>query len=65
MFNPDLPERDLRAALERSEARLVGGPTATGAYLVQFPDEHRSQRIEMMRRQRGVMIAEPVDAGAS
>lgn len=33
-FRPDTPERELRRIVQASGARIVGGPTATGAWLL-------------------------------
>jgi hypothetical protein len=62
LFSPDTPERDLRAALEQAGARLVDGPTASGAYVVQVPERRRAQALAALRALPQVMLAEPVDA---
>jgi anti-sigma factor RsiW len=62
LFAPDTPERDLRAALDEAGARLVDGPTASGAYIVQVPAERRSSALEGLRALPQVVLAEPVDA---
>jgi len=64
MFRPDTPERDLRAALVADEARLVDGPTAAGAYVVNVPQARRASALTALRRRAGVIMAEPIDAGA-
>jgi hypothetical protein len=64
MFRPDTPERDLRAALVADEARLVDGPTAAGAYVVSVPQARRASALTALRRRAGVVMAEPIDAGA-
>ena len=64
MFAPETPERDLRAALEQAGARLVDGPTASGAYIVQVPAQRRAQALEGLRDLPQVVLAEPIDAAA-
>lgn len=62
LFSPDTAERDLRSALEAVGARLVDGPTASGAYVVHLPEDERSAGLEQLRELPHVILAEPVDA---
>jgi anti-sigma factor RsiW len=62
LFSPDTAERDLRAALDEAGARLVDGPTASGAYIVQVPAERRASALEGLRTLPQVVLAEPIDA---
>ena len=62
LFAPDTAERDLRAALEQAGARLVDGPTASGAYIVRLPDNRRAEALEGLRARPQVVLAEPIDA---
>ncbi len=62
LFSPDTAERDLRAALEQAGARMVDGPTASGAYIVQIPAQRRAQALASLRALPHVVLAEPVDA---
>ena len=62
LFSPDTAERDLRAALERTGARLVDGPTASGAYIVQVPEQRRGKALDDLRALPQVVLAEPIDA---
>lgn len=62
MFGPATRERDLRRALEASHARLVDGPTATGAYVLSAAPERRAAAVAILRAQSGVTLAEPIDA---
>jgi anti-sigma factor RsiW len=62
LFSPDTAERDLRAALEGVGARLVDGPTASGAYVVHVPEDARAAALEQLRELPQVTLAEPVDA---
>jgi anti-sigma factor RsiW len=62
LFAPETPARDLRAALEQAGARLVDGPTASGAYMVQVPEDGRAEALARLRASPHVVLAEPVDA---
>lgn len=64
LFSPDTAERDLRAALEQAGARLVDGPTASGAYVVQLPEQRRAAALAGLRALPQVVLAEPVDAAS-
>jgi anti-sigma factor RsiW len=64
LFAPDTPERDLRAALDQAGARLVDGPTASGAYIVHVPADGRAKTLAGLRALPQVMLAEPVDAAS-
>ena len=62
LFSPDTAERDMRAALEGANAKLVDGPTASGAYIVRVPEAARGAALEALRALPQVVLAEPVDA---
>ena len=62
LFSPDTAQRDMRAALERAGARLVDGPTASGAYIVRVPETARDTALAELRELPHVVLAEPVDA---
>ena len=62
LFAPETPERELRAALDQAGARLVDGPTASGAYVIHVPEQHRAKALTGLRAQPQVVLAEPVDA---
>ncbi len=61
MFRPDIRERDMRDALAASGARLVDGPTAAGAYVLQVPAARRADALARLRARPDVELAEPVD----
>jgi anti-sigma factor RsiW len=63
-FRPDATERDIRSALQDADARLVGGPTATDAYLLSVPAEHLVGALAGLRANRSVVLAESLDSGA-
>lgn len=65
MFRPDTSEQDLRAILVRVQARLVDGPTAAGAYVVETPPERRDAALASLRSQPLILLAQPIEtAGA-
>lgn len=61
MFRPTVPEARLRAALTASGARLVDGPTFSGAYVLWVGDAARSDALSRLRRNKDVTLAEPID----
>jgi hypothetical protein len=61
VFRPETPERDLRAALRASHARLVGGPTEADAYLLSAPLAERPQALALLRSRPDVVLAQPLD----
>jgi anti-sigma factor RsiW len=64
IFRPDTAEQDLRGALLRSGARLVGGPTASDAYVLRVADAERGAAIARLRSNGHVVLAEPIDEDA-
>lgn len=61
VFRPDTPERELRRILRASGARLVGGPTAADAYLLNGGDP--AAALRRLRAEPAVVLAEPLVAG--
>jgi len=64
IFCPDTEERDLRAALSGSAARLVDGPTASDAYVLHVADARRDAALRQLRGNAHVVLAEPIDGDA-
>ncbi|UTY59250.1 zf-HC2 domain-containing protein [Massilia sp. erpn] len=64
LFHPATPERELRRLLRAHGARLSGGPTVTGAYLLQLPAEARQATLLALRAEAAVERAEALDSGA-
>lgn len=62
MFAPETHEDALRRAIAASGARLVDGPTAAGAYLLSIESEKREAALARLRDERGVVLAQPIDA---
>ena len=63
VFRPDASERQIRQALRDSDARLVDGPTVTGAYLLSAAPARHAEAIERLRHQTAVLRVESLDAG--
>ena len=67
IFRPDATEQQIRTALRQGAARLVDGPTATNAYLVQVPQvpaASHAAALARLRVQPAVALAESLDAAA-
>ena len=65
LFAPETTASQLRDTLDRGGARVVDGPTASGAYVVQVPDAERAEALELLRRSPQVILAEPIDEGGT
>ena len=63
VFRPDASELQIRQALRDSDARLVDGPTVTGAYLLVVAPAQHTSAIERLRRQTAVLRVESLAAG--
>jgi hypothetical protein len=61
MFKPDTPERELRRVVLESGARIVGGPTATGAWVL-GTEQAADAVAGRLRGQAAVTLAEPLGA---
>jgi anti-sigma factor RsiW len=64
MFRPDTRDGDLRAALTKVGARIVDGPTASGAYVVRIAPAGRAQALDGLRATPQIVLAEPIDPGS-
>jgi anti-sigma factor RsiW len=65
VFQPGATEAQMRAALMASGARLVDGPTAADAYVLNVPQGQREKALATLRASGPVVAAEAVDtAGA-
>ena len=61
LFAPEMTARDLRAALDAAGARIVGGPTASGAFVLQVDQATRTEVLAKLRGSKQVVLAEPID----
>jgi hypothetical protein len=65
VFQPTATEAQMRAALAASGARLVDGPTAADAYVLNVPPDRRERALATLRASKPVVAAEPVDAAGA
>ena len=61
VFGADTTEAQIRAALRAGDARLVGGPTVSDAYLLQLRTTDRDT-LARLRAQPGVLRVESLEA---
>lgn len=61
IFRPDTSEAELRQTLVSAHARLVDGPTESGAYVLWIAPADRAASVAALRRQSGVVLAQPLD----
>jgi len=64
IFRPDTTEQAMRALLTRTGANLVGGPSASNAYLLHVATSQRDAALADLRASKQVVLAEPVDGPA-
>lgn len=62
LFRSDASEAQIRAALVASRARIVDGPTASGAYVLRVAAEQRGAILTELSARRSVILAQPIDA---
>lgn len=61
-FEPSARMRDMQRTLGSVDARLVDGPTETGAYLLRVNETKRELALKRLRDSDAVALAEPIDA---
>jgi anti-sigma factor RsiW len=64
LFAPDTKEATMRSLLDAADARLVDGPTETGAYLLRVEGTKREQALKRLRDNGAITLAEPIDGAA-
>ncbi|MBU3078109.1 zf-HC2 domain-containing protein [Sphingomonas quercus] len=62
-FRPDTREARVRALIGAAGARLVDGPTATGAYVLRVDPERRPAAVRLLGGAPEVTLAQPIDPG--
>jgi hypothetical protein len=62
VFQPTASEAAIRELLRASGARMVDGPTAADAYVLQAPAGRRPAALQTLRASGQVVLAEPIDA---
>jgi anti-sigma factor RsiW len=65
MFDPSITEAELRGVVSGIGARVVDGPTATHAYVLEVPAAHSKAVVAKLRAEPGVRFAEPLGARVS
>lgn len=65
MFDPHTSEAQLRDVLHATGARIVGGPTETGAYLITVPQGQLASARTQLQGSGHVTLVESLDAGAN
>lgn len=60
LFSPDTTEATLRYTLKAVDARIVGGPTASGAYVLRVAERDQAKAISGLRAAGAVLLAEPL-----
>ena len=62
VFKPDAGVQDVQRLLKTSGAQLVGGPTASGAWLLDVDAGRRSAVLAALRADPAVALAEALAA---
>lgn len=60
IFDPETPERRLRAALTAVGARMVDGPTEADAFVLHVAPARRAEALSALRRRGDVVMAQPI-----
>ncbi|KQV80879.1 hypothetical protein ASD15_13365 [Massilia sp. Root351] len=61
MFRPDAQLGQVQQILQAQGARVVDGPTVTGAYVLEVPDAQQAQTLSALRGYPAVQLAEPLN----
>jgi anti-sigma factor RsiW len=61
IFRPEATEFAMRTAFTRTGAKLVGGPTASDAYVLHVDAAKRAEALTALRADRNIVLAEPID----
>jgi hypothetical protein len=64
VFNSSLRETELRSLLLDLHARIVDGPSPTGAYTLEFAQGEQQAALAKLRRRQSVVFAEPAPPAA-
>lgn len=62
-IRPQTTEQALRRLLQAQQARIVGGPTVTDAYLLRVPPGRETAIAAALRADPAIALAEPLAAG--
>lgn len=61
LFRPETAEGDMRRLLAATQARVVEGPLASGAWMLHIDDARRETVTARLRASPRILLAEPVD----
>jgi hypothetical protein len=64
MFRAAATQKHVSQALNAAGASIVGGPTATGAYLVHLDPAKRQSALAQLQANGDVELAQPVDGNS-
>jgi hypothetical protein len=62
MFHADTQLGQVQQILQAQGARVVDGPTVTGAYVLDVPDANQAQALAALKAHPEVQLAEPLNA---
>lgn len=65
VFKPETSEAAMRSALLGAGARVVGGPNASGAYVLQLPADTRAMALKQLGGMPDVLVAQPIGSERS
>ena len=65
VFKPETSEAAMRSALLGAGARVVGGPNASGAYVLQLPADTRALALKQLGAMPDVLVAQPIGSEPS
>ena len=65
MFRAEATQKVVRETLNTAGASIVGGPTATGAYLIHVDPSKRQAALTRLQADDEVQLAQPLDGGSS
>jgi anti-sigma factor RsiW len=63
-FQPTTRISEVQGALQSVDARLVDGPTQTGAYLLHVDQAKRELALKQLRDNQAIALAQPIDGPA-
>lgn len=63
MFHADTQLGQVQQILQAQGARVVDGPTVTGAYVLEVPDANQARALAALKARPEVQLAEPLNAG--
>lgn len=63
-FQPQTRVSDMANALQGVDARLVDGPTETGAYMLHVDQARRELALKQLRDNQAIELAQPIDGPA-